>query len=166
MIMEGDRLALIMDLVQGTDLHRYLYAHGPLAPALAATLIAQVCEALAVVHAAGVVHRDLKPGNILLDTSQPVPIARLTDFGAAWADDSMSLTSHNAALGTPAYFAPEVVTGHRGGPAADVYAAATSLYELLVGRPPFAGGPAAAIMWRHVDAEPLRPPAIRNCCGG
>jgi hypothetical protein len=160
MIIEGDRLALVMDLVQGTDLHRHLDAQGPLAPELAVTLIAQVCEALAVVHAAGVVHRDLKPGNILLDTSQPVPIARLTDFGAAWADDAMSLTSHNMALGTPAYFAPEVVTGQRGGPAADVYAAATSLYELLVGRAPFAGGSAAAVMWRQVDAEPLRPPAI------
>jgi serine/threonine protein kinase len=160
MIMEGDRLALIMDLVQGTDLHRYLHAHGPLAPELAATLIAQVCEALAVVHAAGVIHRDLKPGNILLDTSQPVPIARLTDFGLAWTAGSVSLTSHNMSLGTPAYFAPEVVTGQRGGPAADLYGAATSLYELLVGRPPFAGGPATAIMWRQVDAEPLRPPAI------
>jgi serine/threonine protein kinase, bacterial len=87
MIMEGDRLALIMELVQGTDLHRYLSAPGPLEPALAATLIAQVCDALAVVHAAGVIHRDLKSSNIMLDTSRPVPTARLTDFGIACADD-------------------------------------------------------------------------------
>jgi serine/threonine-protein kinase len=141
MIMEGDRLALIMELVQGADLHHHLSARGPLPPALAATLIAQVCDALAVVHAAGVIHRDLKPSNILLDMSRPAPIARLTDFGIAWADDAMSLTSDGAVVGTPAYFAPEVVTGQRGGPAADVYAAGTSLFELLVGRPPFAGGP-------------------------
>ncbi|MGO9195299.1 MAG: protein kinase domain-containing protein [Streptosporangiaceae bacterium] len=160
MIMEGDRLALIMELVKGADLHRYLSARGPLEPALAATLIAQVCDALAVVHAAGVIHRDLKPSNILLDTSRPVPVARLTDFGIAWADGAVSLTTGDAIVGTPAYFAPEVVTGQRGGPAADVYAAGTSLFELLAGRPPFAGGPAAVVMWRHVDAEPLRPPAI------
>ena len=53
-----------------------------------------------------------------------------------------------------------MVTGQRGGPAADVYAAGTSLFELLAGRPPFAGGPTAAVIWRHIDAEPLRPPAI------
>ncbi len=70
MIMEGDRLALIMELVQGADLHHHLSARGPLPPALAATLIAQVCDALAVVHAAGVIHRDLKPSNILLDMSR------------------------------------------------------------------------------------------------
>ena len=150
MIMEGDRLALIMELVQGADLHRYLSARGPLEPALAATLIAQVCDALAVVHAAGVIHRDLKPSNILLDTSRPVPVARLTDFGIAWADDAVSLTTSDAVVGTPAYFAPEVVTGQRGGPAADMYAAGTSLYELLAGRAPFAGGPAAIVIWRHV----------------
>jgi Protein kinase domain/Concanavalin A-like lectin/glucanases superfamily len=160
MIMEGDRLALIMELVQGADLHHHLSTRGPLPPALAATLIAQVCDALALVHAAGVIHRDLKPSNILLDMSRPAPIARLTDFGIAWADDAMSLTSDGAVVGTPAYFAPEVVTGQRGGPAADVYAAGTSLFELLAGRPPFAGGPTAAVIWRHLDAEPLCPPAI------
>jgi hypothetical protein len=160
MIMEGDRLALIMELVQGADLHHYLSARGPLPPALAVTLIAQVCDALAVVHAAGVIHRDLKPSNILLDMSRPVPTARLTDFGIAWADDSVSLTTGGAVVGTPAYFAPEVVTGQRGGPAADVYAAGTSLFELLAGRPPFAGGPTAAIIWRHIDARPLCPPSI------
>ena len=72
----------------------------------------------------------------------------------------MSLTTDGAVVGTPAYFAPEVVSGQRGGPAADVYAAGTSLFELLAGRPPFAGGPTAAIIWRHLDAEPLCPPAI------
>jgi hypothetical protein len=160
MIMEGDRLALIMELVQGADLQRYLSARGPFEPVLAATLIAQVCDALAVVHAAGIIHRDLKPSNILLDTSRPVPVARLTDFGIAWADDAVSLTTGDAVVGTPAYFAPEVVTGQRGGPAADVYAAGTCLFELLAGRPPFAGGPAAVVIWRHVDAEPLRPPTM------
>ena len=158
MIMEGGRLALVMDLVEGPDMHRHLRTHGPLAPAPAATLIAQVCEALAVVHAAGIVHRDLKPSNILLDTSQSPPIARLTDFGIARAEDALPLTTESVIVGTPQYCAPEVIGGERGGPSVDVYAAGTSLYELLVGRPPFAGGPASAVFWRHLDAEPLRPP--------
>jgi serine/threonine protein kinase len=160
MIVEGSRLALIMDLVAGPDLHHYLRAHGPLAPALAATLISQTCEALAVVHAAGIVHRDLKPSNILLDTSQSPPIARLTDFGIARTDDALPLTAGHIIIGTPQYCAPEVVNGERGGPAVDVYAAGTTLYELLVGTPPFAGGPATTVFWRHLDAEPLRSPGI------
>jgi serine/threonine protein kinase, bacterial len=160
MIMEGSRLALVMDFVQGPDMFRYLHAHGPLAPALAVTLISQVCEALEVVHAAGIVHRDLKPSNILLDTGNPTPVARLTDFGIAWADDALPLTSEGIIMGTPPYCAPEVITGKRGGPPSDVYAAATSLYELLVGKPPFAGGPASAVFWRQVLAEPLRTPAM------
>jgi serine/threonine protein kinase len=150
MIMEGDRLALIMELVQGADLHHHLNARGPLPPALAATLIAQVCDALAVVHAAGVIHRDLKPSNILLDTSRPAPAARLTDFGIAWADDAVSLTSDGAVVGTPAYFAPEVVTGQRGGPAADVYAAGTSLFELLAGISAQSTSPVVVNTWVHL----------------
>jgi serine/threonine protein kinase, bacterial len=160
MIMEGSRLALIMDLVEGPDLHHYLRAHGPLAPALAAMLISQTCEALAVVHAAGIVHRDLKPSNILLDSSQSPPIARLTDFGIARTEDALPLTADHVIIGTPQYCAPEVINGERGGPAADVYAAGTTLYELLAGKPPFAGGPAPTVFWLHLDAEPLRPPGI------
>jgi serine/threonine protein kinase len=157
MIMEGSRLALVMDLVEGPDLHHYLGAEGPLAPTLAATLISQACEALAVVHAAGIVHRDLKPSNILLDTSQSPPIARLTDFGIARAQDALPLTASDVILGTPQYCAPEVVAGEPGGPAVDIYAAGTTLYELLTGQPPFAGGPASTVFWRHLEAVPLRP---------
>jgi serine/threonine protein kinase len=156
MIMEGGRLALIMDLVEGEDLHRHRHARGTLAPALAAVLIGQVCEALAVVHAAGVVHRDLKPANVLLDASRPTPVARLTDFGIARIADAAPLTVDAAILGTPAYLAPEVVSGQPGGPASDVYAAGTTLYELLVGRSPFAGGPAITVARRHLDAVPRR----------
>lgn len=160
MIMEGGRLALVMDLVEGPDMHHYLRAHGPLPPALAVTLISQACVALAVVHAAGIVHRDLKPSNILLDTSQSPPIARLTDFGIAQAEDALPLTAKNLIIGTPQYCAPEAIAGERGGTAVDVYAAGITLYELLVGQPPFAGGPASTVFWRHLDAEPLRPPEV------
>ena len=159
LIMESNRLALVMDLVDGPDMHRYLRAYGPMAPVLAVTLIAQVCEALAVLHAAGIVHHDLKPANILLDASQPVPAARLSDFGIAWAAELPGITEGDV-IGTPYYLAPETLDGKRGGAAADVYAAATSLFEALTGRPPFAGGPAAAVLWRHLNAEALRPPAV------
>lgn len=159
-IVEGDRAGLVMDLVRGMDLYRHLQVKGPFPAALAATLMAQVCEALAVVHAAGVVHRDLKPSNILLDMNGPGPVARLTDFGLAWTEDLPQLTTEGTFLGTPAYFAPEVVMDQVVGPPVDVYAAGTCLYELLTGRAPYAGGPPSAIMWRHLNAEPLRPPAI------
>jgi serine/threonine protein kinase, bacterial len=159
-IVEGDRAGLVMDLVQGMDLYRHLQVNGPFPAARAASLIAQVCDALAVVHAAGVVHRDLKPSNILLDANGPGPVARLTDFGLAWTEDSPQLTTEGTVLGTPAYFAPEVVMGRGAGPPVDVYAAGICLYELLTGRAPYAVGPPDAIMWRHVTAEPLRPAAI------
>jgi serine/threonine-protein kinase len=162
MIIEGSRLALVMDLVEGADLQHRLEERGPFAPGLAVTLIAQVCDALAVVHAAGIVHRDLKPGNILMDQGQAAPAARLTDFGIAWAQDHLSLaTSEGVAVGTPAYTAPEVITGQRGGPPSDIYAAGICLFEMLTGRRLFGGGDSTAtVMWRQVRAEPLRPPTI------
>lgn len=107
LVVEGDLLALVMDLVDGPDLHRYLRENGPFSPVAAALLTAQVADALAASHADGVVHRDLKPANVLLkqDGGQMHPM--LTDFGIARLADSPGLTRTHEFVGTPAYVAPE-----------------------------------------------------------
>ena len=156
MIVEGDRLALVMELVADGDLaaHRQRCG-GTLDPPEATELMAQVCNALATAHAAGIVHRDLKPANILLDSGR----ARLTDFGIASIAGEPSLTSEGVFLGTLPYLAPEVIQGDEPTPACDSYAVGVTLYELLAGDLPFTGQ-AAAIMHGHLYLKPERPPGI------
>jgi serine/threonine-protein kinase len=161
LVAEGGTLAIVMDLVQGSDLRRYLGEKGPLAPAFAAGLMAQVLTGLAAVHGAGIVHRDLKPENILLDlTHGDPPCARLSDFGIARLTTGPGLTRTTGLIGTPEYMAPEMAEEVEAGPPADIYAAGIVLYELLAGRTPFAGGAAVAILRRHVDEPPARPEGL------
>ena len=158
LVAEGETLAIVMDLVQGSDLRRYLAERGPLAPAFAAGLMAQVLTGLAAVHSVGIVHRDLKPENILLDLAHgDPPCARLSDFGIARLTTGPGLTRTTGLIGTPEYMAPEMAEQAEVGPSADVYAAGIVLYELLSGRTPFAGGAAVAILRRHTDEPPARP---------
>ena len=156
-IIEGDRLALVMDLVEGGDLRGLLRRRGTLPPAEAARLMAQVADALAAAHALGVVHRDVKPGNVLIDTSGR---ARLSDFGVARIVHGPGLTGTSSILGTPAYLAPEVAEGHSPTAAVDVYAVGLILYELLAGRPPFAGDHPMALLRQHSTAMPRRLPGM------
>jgi serine/threonine-protein kinase len=158
LVAEGGTLAIVMDLVQGSDLRRYLGEKGPLAPAFAAGLMAQVLTGLAAVHSVGIVHRDLKPENILLDlTHGDPPCARLSDFGIARLTTGPGLTRTTGLIGTPEYMAPEMAEQVDAGPPADIYAAGIVLYEVLAGRTPFAGGAAVAILRRHIDEPPARP---------
>jgi serine/threonine-protein kinase len=160
LVVEGDLLALVMDLVDGPDLHRYLRENGPFTPVAAALLTAQVADALAASHADGVVHRDLKPANVLLkqDGGQMHPM--LTDFGIARLADSPGLTRTHEFVGTPAYVAPESAEGRPQTSAVDVYGAGILLYELVTGRPPFAGGSALEVLHQHLSAEPRRPSTV------
>ena len=109
LVVEGELLALVMDLVEGPDLARYLRANGPFSPIAGALLMAQVADALAASHADGIVHRDLKPANVLLastvvqGTEQMHPM--LTDFGIARLADSPGVTRTHEFVGTPAYVA-------------------------------------------------------------
>lgn len=161
LVVEGDLLALVMDLVDGPDLHRYIRENGPLTPVAASLLTAQIADALAASHADGVVHRDLKPANVLLKTDadgQMHPM--LTDFGIARLADSPGLTRTHEFVGTPAYVAPESAEGRPQTSAVDIYGAGILLYELVTGRPPFAGGTALEVLHRHLSEEPRRPTTV------
>ncbi len=157
LVVEGDVLALVMELIDGPDLRTYLRQEGPFEPAEAARLLAEVTDALAATHASGIVHRDLKPGNILLrgegGSLQPL----LTDFGIARLADGPQLTRTHEFLGTPQYVAPETVRGGTPTGAADLYAAGIVLYELVTGKPPFVDDSPFVVMRKHVEDTPRRP---------
>ncbi|MFI9119054.1 serine/threonine-protein kinase [Streptomyces bikiniensis] len=160
LVVEGDVLALVMDLVEGPDLHRYIRESGPLTPVAAALLTAQIADALAASHADGVVHRDLKPANVLLAEQNGEMHPMLTDFGIARLADSPGLTRTHEFVGTPAYVAPESAEGRPQTSAVDIYGAGILLYELVTGRPPFAGGTALEVLHRHLSEEPRRPSTV------
>ncbi|MFW6693410.1 serine/threonine-protein kinase [Streptomyces sp. MAR4 CNX-425] len=165
LVVEGDLLALVMDLVDGPDLHRYLRENGPFSPVGAALLTAQIADALAASHADGIVHRDLKPANVLLaGGTEPDGTGRmhpmLTDFGIARLADSPGLTRTHEFVGTPAYVAPESAEGRPQTSAVDVYGAGILLYELLTGRPPFGGNSALEVLHQHLSQEAQRPPGM------
>ncbi|MFI6451880.1 protein kinase [Streptosporangium amethystogenes] len=152
-VMGGDQLALVMDLVDGKDLRALLRERGSLPPAEAVRLIGQIADALTHAHAHGVVHRDVKPENILIDAAGQ---ARLTDFGVARLTHGPGLTQTSLILGTPSYLAPEVADGQPATPAVDVYATGLVLYELLAGRPPFVGDHPMAVLRQHAISAPRR----------
>ncbi|MGH4032817.1 serine/threonine-protein kinase [Actinomycetota bacterium Odt1-20B] len=167
LVVEGDLLALVMDLVDGPDLHRYLRENGPFTPVAAALMTAQIADALAASHADGVVHRDLKPANVLLkqeadgaDGAGGALYPMLTDFGIARLADSPGLTRTHEFVGTPAYVAPESAEGRPQTSAVDIYGAGILLYELVTGQPPFSGGSALEVLHQHLSAEPRRPSTV------
>ncbi|MEU5199830.1 serine/threonine-protein kinase [Streptomyces scabiei] len=160
LVVEGDLLALVMDLIEGPDLHRYLRENGPFSPVGAALLTAQIADALAASHADGVVHRDLKPANVLLRQGGGEMHPMLTDFGIARLADSPGLTRTSEFVGTPAYVAPESAEGQPQTSAVDIYGAGILMYELVTGRPPFNGQSALEVLHQHLSAEPRRPSTV------
>ncbi|MBC7269805.1 MAG: serine/threonine protein kinase [Streptomyces sp.] len=160
LVVEGELLALVMDLVEGPDLHRYLRENGPFTPVAAALLTAQIADALAASHSDGVVHRDLKPANVLLQQNGGQMHPLLTDFGIARLADSPGLTRTQEFVGTPAYVAPESAEGRPQTSAVDIYGAGILLYELVTGRPPFSGSSALEVLHQHLSAEPRRPSTV------
>ncbi|MFE2585898.1 serine/threonine-protein kinase [Streptomyces sp. NPDC059378] len=165
LVVDGNDLALVMDLVRGTDLRTRLDRERRLAPEAAVAIVADVAEGLAAAHAAGVVHRDVKPENVLLDMQGPLGPggahpALLTDFGVAKLIDSPKRTRATKIIGTPDYLAPEIVEGLPPRAAVDIYALATVLYELLAGFTPFGGGHPGAVLRRHVTETVVPLPGI------
>ncbi len=147
-------LYIDMRLVEGADLHAVLGKNGPLDPARAASIVGQVAAALDAAHASGLVHRDVKPENVLLTGND---FAYLVDFGIAYVGSESGLTSAGAAIGSCAYMAPERFTGGRVGPAADIYSLACLLYECLTGSAPFPTGELSQLMGAHIMSPPPRP---------
>jgi serine/threonine protein kinase len=135
---EKTRVYLVMELVSGTSLAALVRERGALPPAEALELARQTCDALAYLHAQGIVHGDVKPDNVLLGADGRV---KLLDFGIAHLETARKLTVSGltASVGTPDYMAPEQLRGRTGDARADVFALGTMLYELLTGRLPYAG---------------------------
>ena len=155
-------LYIDMRLVEGNNVHRVLQETGPLDPARSAWIVGQVAAGLDAAHASGLVHRDVKPENVLLT---PNDFAYLVDFGIAHLGGDSGLTSAGAAIGSCAYMAPERFTGGRVGPAADIYSLACLLYECLTGSAPFPTGEVSQLMGAHIMSPPPRPSVARPWLG-
>ena len=150
--LDGGRPFLVLEFVMGWSLMEYRERRETLPVAEAVGLVCQVLDGLAVAHAAGIVHRDIKSGNVLVSSDG---VAKLADFGLARGPDAAALTQSGTLLGTPAYLAPEVAQGKPGGVAADLYAAGVMLFELITGRLPFTALSPGDIFAKHIrDAPP------------
>ncbi len=149
-------LYMVMELLEGRTLDAVLAREGALAPARAAELAAEIAEALAAAHEAGVVHRDLKPPNVMVLADGSV---KVLDFGVARLEHDArgpQLTAADVVLGTPAYVSPEAVAGRAAGPAADLYALGVILFEMLAGTRPFADDVPAVLCTKHLTEAPPR----------
>lgn len=151
--VEGSTYYIVMELVRGTDLKAIARQDGPLDPMKVAEYGAQVCAALSVAHGYGIIHRDIKPQNIV---RTPDGAIKVMDFGIARAVDSDS-TQTGSVLGTAQYVSPEQAQGRRLGPESDLYSLGVVLYELATGRPPFEGDTPVSVALKHVNDTPVAP---------
>ena len=157
-VVEDGLNAIVMELVTGTTLRADIDAHGPVQLAAALAIGSQVADALAASHASGLVHRDVKPANILLSADGRVLVA---DFGIAKAAQDSDHTDDGAMVGTAKYLAPEQVEGAPVDGRTDVYALGIVLYEALTGVPPFKGDNDTATALMRLHADPVRPRELR-----
>ena len=163
---DGGTYYIVMEYIDGQPLSQALRSGGPLPPDRVAQMGARVADALAYAHRHGVVHRDVKPGNVLLTSDEQV---KVTDFGIARAiNTEESLTQTGAVMGTATYFSPEQAEGVGVDARSDIYSLGVLLYEMVAGRPPFVGDSPVAVASKHVreqppalsDLNPAVPPAL------
>ncbi|MDY7102848.1 MAG: serine/threonine-protein kinase [Actinomycetota bacterium] len=154
--VEGDQPYLVMELLEGGDLSSVIAQRAPLSLGETTHVMSSVLAALDALHRAGIVHRDVKPANILVTTDGTV---KLSDFGIARPTDATRLTAAGSVLGTPAYLPPEQAEGRPATASGDLYSAGAVLYELLTGEPPFGRGSTAGVALAHVR-EPV--PTVRS----
>ena len=152
---DGMHPFLVMELVEGGTLRELLHERGPMPPHAVAAVLAPVLSGLAVAHRAGLVHRDVKPENVLISDDGEVKIA---DFGLVRAMAEAKITSTSVILGTAAYLSPEQVSTGDAGPRSDVYAVGMLAYELLTGDTPFKGDNALSVAYQRMDHD-VPPPS-------
>jgi serine/threonine-protein kinase len=155
--VEGDTPFIVMELVAGRTLRQVLDETGVLPPGQAVTVAAAVCEGLEAAHAAGLVHRDITPANIVLNGGD----VKVLDFGIARADGTRAATATGTVLGTAAYLSPEQASGQPSGPQSDLYSLGCVLFEMLTGRPPFTADSTVGLAYRQVHDDPGPPSALR-----
>jgi len=157
---EGSQPYIVMEYVEGRTLREILKSEGRLPPKRAVEITAEVCAALDFSHRSGIVHRDIKPGNVMITSTGAV---KVMDFGIAraMADDAATMTATSAVIGTAQYLSPEQARGEAVDARSDVYSVGCLLYELLVGHPPFNGDSPVAVVYQHVRETP-QPPSTVN----
>jgi eukaryotic-like serine/threonine-protein kinase len=149
---------IVMEHVPGRTLAELLRDNGPMPPGRVAEIGEAVARALGAAHAAGIVHRDVKPGNVMITADGRV---KVLDFGIARALRWTPLTDTPAVQGTAEYMAPEYVKGDGADPRSDIYSLGVVLYELLAGRPPFTGDSPLQVAYKHLEEAPASPDAVR-----
>jgi serine/threonine-protein kinase len=155
---DGDVHFIVMELVDGRTLADRLERDGPFSPNEVARIGAKVARALAAAHERGVVHRDVKPGNVMLTDDGGV---KVVDFGIARASSAEEITRTGVVLGSPPYISPEQARGSPGDERSDLYGVGCVLYEMLTGRPPFQAEDPVATLYRHVHEDPPPPSSVR-----
>ena len=148
----------VMELIQGETLGDLLVREGPLAPERASRIAAGIAEALQAAHDQGLIHRDVKPGNVMLTAAGDV---KVMDFGIARAATDDTLTQTGLILGTASYLSPEQSRGDPVDHRSDIYSLGCVAYEMLAGRPPFSADTPLSVAYKHVNDEP-RPPSSAN----
>lgn len=154
--LDGRHPFLVMELIEGGTLRELLAERGPMPPHAVAAVLRPVLGGLAAAHRAGLVHRDVKPENVLISDDGDVKIA---DFGLVRAVAAAGITSTSVILGTAAYLSPEQVSDGNAGPRSDVYSAGILTYELLTGRTPFTGDTPLSVAYQRLDHDVPRPSA-------
>jgi serine/threonine-protein kinase len=155
---DGANEAIVMELLDASTLRQHLDEHGPLDPETTVRIALRLLDALEAAHRAGLVHRDVKPSNILLCRDGRVKIA---DFGIAKADDQTELTQEGTLVGTATYLAPEQLLGGEVDGRTDLYSLGIVLYECLTGRVPFRGETGAAVALARLHSDPVDPRRVR-----
>ena len=157
---QGGTYFIVMEYINGQSVAEVLKSEGPLHPRRAAEIAADVAEALAFAHVEGVIHRDIKPGNIMLTSTGR---AKVTDFGIARLSTAPNneLTKAGSVMGTATYFSPEQAQGHTLDGRSDLYSLGAVLFEMLTGQPPFQAESPVAIAYKHVQERPRRPASIQ-----
>lgn len=148
--LDGKHAFLVMELVEGGTLRELLRERGPMPPHAVAAVLRPLLSGLAVAHRAGLVHRDVKPENVLISDDGDV---KLADFGLVRAVAQAGITSTSVILGTAAYLSPEQVSSGNAGPRSDVYSLGILTYEMLTGTTPFTGDTALAVAYQRMDQD-------------